>query len=167
MKYHLRSASHYALLLVFMICGFVSAGQSLARQSINSSGASSKSNSVFIRQTVGQPYLAKRMQTGGLVLRQGFQQPSIFKLKEEERHNLDLTVFPNPATEILNFKSQEVLEKVSIRVVNLQGQIMWDKSFDQFDQHEIPCKNWPNGMYIVTLRDQQKVHYTSKLLINN
>jgi hypothetical protein len=60
----------------------------------------------------------------------------------------DLTVFPNPASDVVNFKFDKVInEKAVIRVYSGLGQLIGETAIDYSDMAQMRVSDWHSGMY--------------------
>ena len=67
--------------------------------------------------------------------------------------NFDFKIFPNPASEYLNVRSEEVIQRIEI--LNLEGKLIL-QSNDVNGQ--IPIRQLPDGGYILKVIDQKNFH---------
>jgi len=87
-------------------CSSFGWSQKIVRSSISTMGFRSKTNNVLVQSTVGQSSLTTTEKSGeGLVLRQGFQQPTII---ESEQNDLNVVVYPNPSNGDFTNESKEI-----------------------------------------------------------
>ena len=68
----------------------------------------------------------------------------------------NLSVFPNPASDILNvnIKGLSTRDKITITVVNILGQVQWSETLSGTQNDlavKIPVHKWKEGMYLMTL----------------
>ncbi|MGB9746273.1 MAG: T9SS type A sorting domain-containing protein [Bacteroidales bacterium] len=68
----------------------------------------------------------------------------------------NLSVFPNPASDILNvnIKGLSTRDKITITVVNILGQVQWSETLSGIQNDlalKIPVHQWKEGMYLMTL----------------
>ena len=92
--------------------------QSIKRQVISSYGSSGMSDHVFIGQTAGQSFNTT-MSINGVTVSQGFQQPVTIALEEIEDQvytDLNVLVYPNPATRSITISSKEEIPSSFIQV---------------------------------------------------
>lgn len=137
--------------------------QSLQRQGIGSAGNYMFSDGALIQQTVGQPYSTQTSYEDNITYRPGFQQP-IFKVNLI-RSNISMDVFPNPATNWVTLKSSKTLLNARIQVFDIAGKLLVDQHIDEFKSYTLNCQEWGNGIYVITLADDAKNSYSSKLII--
>lgn len=78
------------------------------------------------------------------------------EVKSIHKENIELAVslYPNPATELINVQYQNLsLKAGTIKIFNLNGQIFFNRRFDEnddFDQ-EIQVESWPKGEYFLEI----------------
>jgi len=155
---------------ILLVCmPFYNQAQSIKRQCISSYGAIVNANSFTIEQTVGQPYNTTACYENKTSVLQGFQQPNVFKVEDinnENEKNLNLNVYPNPANYSITIQSEELIENSIIRITDLNGKLILFEQPALFMKHNIDCKSWENGIYIITISDTNKNESSLKLIIN-
>lgn len=82
---------------------------------------------------------------------------------EETQENGSFRMWPNPATETLAVDLSDFEKSVAISVVNNLGQVVYSEQISAQNQLTLPVSNWSDGIYSVTVRDEQKVA-TQRLL---
>lgn len=137
--------------------------QTLQRQSIGSAGSYIYTEGTLVQQTIGQPYSTATKYDDNITYRPGFQQP-VFKINLIHT-NINLDVFPNPATNWVILKTSKTLTNVKIQVVDITGKLIINQDVEEFKSHTINCEQWPNGTYVISLSDGGKNSYSSKLII--
>ena len=97
--------------------------QSLQRQTIASIGAYTLDNGTLIRQTIGQSYGTTSDYSNDIRFNPGFQQP-LFRVETiHSTININISVFPNPASEYINLSyTLDAKSVVSMKLINLNGQ---------------------------------------------
>jgi hypothetical protein len=70
-----------------------------------------------------------------------------------------ISVFPNPASELLNIDLVNVRSEVTVQIANLAGQIVKRQTITQTDLFEINVSDLASGLYIV------KVDYDSNVFV--
>jgi len=61
----------------------------------------------------------------------------------------DITVYPNPAADIINVVVPELIENETMHIFNAQGQIMITESNFNSSQVRLDVSEWTSGMYII------------------
>jgi hypothetical protein len=80
----------------------------------------------------------------------------------------DVTVFPNPASEVVTFRfDKAVEEKVEIRVYSGLGQLVGQVSVDNAEQVEINVADWHSGMYFYGVYVEGVLVKQGQILIEN
>lgn len=142
--------------------------QTIKRQCISSYGSSSFTEKTIVKQTVGQPYSTTAISVNSIYVLPGFQQPNLFIIKKQitdDLNNLDIRVFPNPATYSATIYSKEIIEESSIRVIDMYGKTILSDNVKQLQSYTINCNTWKNGIYFITVDDSNKRQTTLKLII--
>jgi hypothetical protein len=77
-----------------------------------------------------------------------------------------LTVYPNPANEIIYVKIQDTkFSNASIRVMNLLGETLMNVTSGKNDLNMIPVSGLANGAYFVQYKDPEGLTTTKKIYI--
>jgi hypothetical protein len=143
--------------------------QSIKRQTISSYGSSAViSENVTISQTAGQSYNTIANHSNGTVA-QGFQQPvsfSVEELKSNVETNLNITVYPNPASQSITLDSKDPIAQSMIQVTDINGRIFKTEKVSNLKQHTINCTTWVNGIYLITIRDASNNSKSIRLIIS-
>ncbi len=141
--------------------------QSLKRQCIASSSSLIAGSGISVQQTIGQPFATLPSYTSAFGYRPGFQQPAAFSMgKVNLLKALNLSIFPNPATNAVFVKSASVLENADIMVADLAGRVILNSKITNTDVFIIQCDSWGNGVYIVTVQNKGYTCFVSKLIIS-
>ena len=159
----------YGTLILFIWIPYENYAQTVIRQCISSYGYASSSANVMINQTAGQCYSTASSSNGGNTVLQGFQQPVNFSIEDSSNellNQLDLTIYPNPAIYNVNIISQEIIEKLYIDITDMTGKIIQSEQISDFQTHRINCESWSNGIYFISIRDNNLKSKTIKLIIS-
>lgn len=156
------------ILLPFALLVFqISEAQSLKRQTTSSLSSTGKIGDIVVHQTIGQPYFTRGHNGNNTIVRPGFEQPLNYKLNiKSSSSNLDLSVYPNPATSSITIKSTNQISNTLIHITDLNGRLIAEEEVSAFQTHVINCENWNNGSYIIRVIDDQKNNYSSMIVIN-
>jgi len=156
-------------LIVWVGIPFKNQAQSVKRQCVSSYGAITATGNVALMQTVGQPYNTTVYSGNSTAITQGFQQPLSFKVETVNSgpmKNLALTVFPNPAAYSVTIESDVLIENSTIEVTDLTGKIILSEQVTQFQTYDISCGQWENGIYLITVSDNNQKISSIKVTIN-
>lgn len=168
MKNHLNPSLFFKIsgVIIFYFCTFNCDAQSIRRQSIASAGSSSLIDGISIQQTIGQSYFTSAYYDNESGLRPGFQQFSFLRVTPLNSFaNLNLKVYPNPATNYIIIESEDVINNVSVQVNDLSGKRVINEKMAQLKTITIDCTTWSNGCYFIALYDENNNRYSSKLII--
>jgi hypothetical protein len=156
------------MVMVFILPG-TAWTQSIKRQSISSYGSSGLTENILVGQTAGQSFHTS-VGSIGVTVAQGFQQPVLFAVKEISNpfeNNLNIVVFPNPASRSVTLASEEETGPSVITVSDVNGRFILSEKVPNLSSHTIHCSSWANGMYLITIHDSKQNSKTLKLIISN
>lgn len=85
-------------------------------------------------------------------------------IKELESNNLtdNILVYPNPATDVINFQLKDSKDNFTIEIYSALGQMVYTGKVDQ-NNNSVDVSQFSNGMYIINISDKTK-HYTGKFI---
>lgn len=93
--------------------------------------------------------------------------PGCQLLNDTENQTFDdinqLTVFPNPTSDLITFRFEKPLNNGSIRIFNSLGQALKMQEVIN-NQEQINCSNWQNGMYFYGIYDNNRLVKTGQFL---
>ena len=139
-----------------------------AQETFSSSGYNSNGNSGLISYSVGQVAIDFSTGNNGSLI-QGVQQPyEIFSILGNEilYINLNLIVYPNPATDKLvlsieNFKGK----KFYYQLFNMQGKsLLYDKCID--NKTHINLNEFPSNTYLLSIVENNTIIKTFRIIKN-
>lgn len=153
-----------AILLFIIIC----APKLIAQTAIVASGGNATGSGGSSSYSVGQVVYTNAIGSNGSN-NQGVQQPvEIFTLGNDDFPAITLTmsVFPNPTTagvnlSIVNYNS----ENISYQLFDFNGRIVKSDKINQ-KETEISLDNLSNGIYLLTVSDNNKPLKTFKIVKN-
>ncbi len=104
--------------------------QTVQNQVIASGGGNSVSGNIDMEFTIGEPVI-ETFETPGLVLTQGFHQPSlVLTLIEEPDMLTDINIFPNPVRDELTIDiPADYNSKILYRLFDLNGKLLQSGEF--------------------------------------
>ena len=153
-------------ILFLTTCYFLNA-QSVARQSIGTLGKTHHGNSITVQQSVGQVYNTKTFYGNEVGTRPGFIQPQkliIEPIRSSMASPIELTIFPNPASETVVFNSEEHLQNLVLTVQNTLGAVIKTEHIASLEGYTLDCSQWPSETYFIRLTDESNQTYYSKLI---
>lgn len=132
--------------------------QSIAPQSVNSSGAAFVQGVGSLTYTVGEIIVLTDPDSEGNTLGSGFTAgttSTVLALSEPESDVLDVQVFPNPTTDLLHVKIRSsALDKVNLSIHNLMGEEVFRGKYAAISNTiGINTKPYAAGTYILTIHD--------------
>ncbi len=81
-----------------------------------------------------------------------------------EKQDLSLKVFPNPATDLLNFQLEESIQNAQIRIYSTLGQLMETQNINS-EQTQFNVSDWQNGMYFYGIFVEGEMVKSGQVLI--
>lgn len=160
----------YLLIPVIFLIGFSDVFcQGIKRQNIGSYGSGGSAGSIFVNQTVGQPFFTMAFSSSQLAITPGFQQPVKYTVKKSESLPSipDLDVFPNPASDNFRISALEPLDDAYIIVTDVNGRRIVEKKIPELSNYEMNCSRWENGLYFIAVSSGKKeINYVSKIVIS-
>ncbi len=166
---HLKAKwSWFVIFIVLLPLSYDGFAQSIRRQCISSYGSSVVTENVLIGQTAGQSFNTE-VSTNGVTIAQGFQQSVTFSLKEIVQpafKNLEVLVYPNPASRSITITSEQEIEQSFIRVTDISGKQVLTEKVPNLVSYTIDCASWVNGVYLITIYDSRQNLKTLRLIIS-
>jgi hypothetical protein len=81
---------------------------------------------------------------------------------------LQMTVFPNPASDVVNFRfDKPINEKVVIRVYSSLGQLVGETNMNNSTEAEMNVSDWNSGMYFYGVYVEGRLVKQGQILIRN
>lgn len=146
------------ILILIMTFFVLSVGaQQIKQEVIASAGGYNKSsdNSVSISWTLGETIIPTfTSQDGSLILTHGFQQKLIITTVDENLEELvRVTIFPNPANEMINIQFEKVVDKeILLYLLDAQGKLVKTGQIEpDVREKTINLQDLPAGIYYLRL----------------
>ena len=121
------------LLLAATVMCMLSHAQSLAPQSVNSGATNMSQSNGSLSFTVGEVVLLTQTDAAGNSLSSGFTSGatlSTVAVQEADARVLDVRVYPNPTSELVNIQlNHTTLEQVRVVVTDLQGKEVYSGTY--------------------------------------
>ena len=147
------------LLCFFLFITFTSFAQmqsvTVQRETIGSSGLSSKASGFRLQSTVGQASIVSN-ETGNsnFHLSQGFQKAL---LRKKSLINWEIIAFPNPNNGSFSFSTTlPSEEKISFEILDIQGKLIYSSEGNGGETISINLNKTADGLYFLKV----KTHYT-------
>ena len=161
-----------ALLGAAMLMGTMSYAQSIAPQSVNSVGTKMTQANGSLSFTVGELVVITRTDSQGNTLGGGFTAGAMLttmNIKETDATVLDVKVYPNPTTELVNIQiNHSTIDQVVVTITDLQGkEIYYGKYACISNVIGINTASYPTGTYVLSLKNlNNQVLGTYKIIKN-
>jgi hypothetical protein len=142
-----------SILVLITIFFALSASSQYKQDVIASAGGYNTASGISISWTLGETIIPT-YSNGGLILTHGFQQQLIITTIEENLETMvTVTVYPNPASDIVNIKFEEALdEEVNLALINSQGKSVKTVVLEATTiEKQINLQDLPSGMYYIKL----------------
>jgi|TARA_R110000737_G_scaffold352737_3_gene400041 hypothetical protein len=152
-------------LIGFLISGSFCFSQTIIRSSINCVGNSANTEHITVQQTVGQSYQTGAYYSNEIESRPGFIQPSQLWVELiQNTFKVKMTVYPNPAVTTVDFKLNENLENIVLRVIDANGRMIYIEKIESLREYTLNCAPWTAGNYFIYITDKSGNIYQSKLI---
>ncbi len=120
---------------------------------IASAGGYNSATGVSLSWTLGET-IVPTFSSSNLILTHGFQQQLIITSVQENLESLvKITIYPNPAVDVINLLLDEALEgEVEISVIDYMGRIVRTDFMEAFMiEKQINMQDLPGGIYFMRL----------------
>lgn len=80
---------------------------------------------------------------------------------------LNNALYPNPATNELTLRYNTTNHKVAsiqVQISNVLGQVIWQQNYPAKGLHKIDVQNWASGLYFYTIREENNITLSGKLI---
>ncbi len=151
-----NKSKHWALLGAAMLFGTLSYAQSIAPQSVNSCGTKMTQANGSLSFTVGELVVLSQTDSQGNTLGGGFTAGATLatvSIHEADAAVLDVKVFPNPTTELVNIQiNYSSIDQVVVAITDLQGKEVYSGKYAGLSNViGINTASYATGMYVLTL----------------
>ena len=141
-----------------------------AQEAILATGGEASGSGGSVSYSVGQVTYTTNTGTNGYSAAEGVQQPFeisvVFGLEETNSINLDLSVYPNPATDVLNLKVDDYNnEKLSYQLYDIKGKLLEGKELT-VSETQIQTNTLVPSTYFLKVIQESKVIKTFKIIKN-
>ena len=68
-----------------------------------------------------------------------------------------VVVSPNPVKDVINIKSEEMIGRLNVQVINLLGSVVIEKEFSHVSNLRLPVNSIANGIYFLRLHSGKRV----------
>jgi hypothetical protein len=154
--------SGFYFIVFFILCLF---SKTKAQEIVASSGSHFANSEKQISWTLGEPVVTT-LSNESLQLTQGFHQSKLIvtALDETSKLKFDITAFPNPASDYLNVKIENVAQqKFHYVLYSMDGRIVSRKQIES-SISEIPMYNYVAATYLLKIFDDDNALKTFKII---
>lgn len=140
-------------ILVFLTAMFALSLSAQKQEVIASAGGYNSAGGISISWTLGETIIPT-FSAGGLILTHGFQQQLIVTTIEENLLELvNVTVYPNPASDVLNIKFEVPLDgAVDLYLLTQQGSLVLTDFIEATTvEKQVNMQQFPAGVYFIRL----------------
>lgn len=141
-----------------MLMVTLSYAQSIAPQSVNSSGSKMSQTYGSLSFTIGDLVVFSQTDSQGNTLGGGFTAGATLttvSIQEADAAVLDVKVYPNPTTELINIQiNHSALDQVVVTLTDLQGKEMYKGKYAGISNViGINIASYAKGNYMLTLKN--------------
>lgn len=143
----------YILVLITGLFGLSAVAQTVKQDVIASAGGFNTNGNLSISWTLGETIIPT-FQNGNLILTHGFQQQILITAIEENLETpVKVTIYPNPASQMINISFDEALDsEVSFQLINSQGKIVKTNVIEATTiEKQVDLQDIPKGVYYLKL----------------
>ena len=146
---------------VILFAGYVF-GQSVSPELISNSGEYFDNGTVSLSWSIGE-CMTETYTSGNNQLTQGFQQNfEIITLVENLTDNMQINVYPNPATDKINIEFSEINENTIIQLFDISGKELLLKSLINTTE-QLDLSNFSNSTLILKITENEKLLKSIKI----
>jgi hypothetical protein len=112
-------------ILLFFACISLAKAQSISPQVIASAGTHSTGSNIQLSWTLGEPVITT-VSNGNNIITQGFHQTllTVTAVDENNISDINITVFPNPTSEILNISLANNQKDLQLELFDINGKLL-------------------------------------------
>ena len=154
------------IVIIYFMFTLFTFSQEIQREVISSQGESVELDSgIYVTQTIGQHSIAS-YSTDNLTVQQGYQQSfwnSLINTNEE--FNMDITFYPNPTIDYVNFNFSNLESSdLNVLVFDYAGRVLITTKIDiENYKTKLDLSSLPSGSYLIYL-NTNKFNYHTKII---
>lgn len=127
--------------------------QTLSPEVISPAGSSFTDGTNSLSWTLGEPVTSTV--TNSNVLTQGFQQDNIVITSMDEAEiSGEISIFPNPAVEIINVQFNKPQDKTTIELYTIDGKLVLNRMLYSETLSSIDMSGYATGTYILKIKNK-------------
>ena len=151
---------------IFFMFTLFTFSQEIQREVISSQGESVELDSgIYVTQTIGQHSVAS-YSIDNLTIQQGYQQSFWNSLiNSNEEFNVDITFYPNPTIDYVNFNFSNLESSdLNVLVFDYAGRVLITTKIDiENYKTKLDLSSLPSGSYLIYL-NTNKFNYHTKII---
>jgi hypothetical protein len=153
-----RKSITKVLLGIVLLMGTTTYAQSIAPQSVNSGGTTMSQSNGSLSFTVGELTVQSQTDNQGNTLGSGFTAGASLTTMSVQETNaavLDVKVYPNPTTELVNIQiNHSKIDQVVVTVTDLEGKEVYNGKYAGIaNVIGINTSSYATGSYLLTLKN--------------
>ena len=154
------------IVIIYFMFTLFTFSQEIQREVISSQGESVELDSgVYVTQTIGQHSVAS-YSIDNLTIQQGYQQSFWNSLiNSNEEFNVDITFYPNPTIDYVNFNFSNLESSdLNVLVFDYAGRVLITTKIDiENYKTKLDLSSLPSGSYLIYL-NTNKFNYHTKII---
>lgn len=155
------------LLAIGMLIGIhlAAKAQIIQRQYIGTLGGSFQNGSLFVQQSIGQPFQTSGFYKKEFENRPGFIQAQLISIEPQKNtFKKKVIVYPNPSVEQVDFMFEEGMINLHLQVFGQDGTCVMQRPIEDLSDYTMDCTTWSSGVYVIYLTDEEGNIYYAKLI---
>lgn len=154
------------IVIIYFMFTLFTFSQEIQREVISSQGQSVELDSgIYVTQTIGQHSVAS-YSIDNLTIQQGYQQSFWNSLiNSNEEFNVDITFYPNPTIDYVNFNFSNLESSdLNVLVFDYAGRVLITTKIDiENYKTKLDLSSLPSGSYLIYL-NTNKFNYHTKII---
>ena len=154
------------IVIIYFMFTLFTFSQEIQREVISSQGESVELDSgIYVTQTIGQHSVAS-YSIDNLTIQQGYQQSFWNSLiNSNEEFNVDITFYPNPTIDYVNFNFSNLESSdLNVLVFDYAGRVLITTKIDiENYKTKLDLSSLPSGSYLIYL-NTNKFNYHTKII---
>ena len=154
------------IVIIYFMFTLFTFSQEIQREVISSQGESVELDSgIYVTQTIGQHSVAS-YSIDNLTVQQGYQQSFWNSLiNSNEEFNVDITFYPNPTIDYVNFNFSNLESSdLNVLVFDYAGRVLITTKIDiENYKTKLDLSSLPSGSYLIYL-NTNKFNYHTKII---
>lgn len=144
------------IILTLIVCTVaqLNFAQVLTPQVLSTAGTSFINGSNVLDCTLGEPVTAT-LNNGTNMMSQGFHQNDMLITAIDEVQNNDITLFPNPTSDVVQIQFAKANETNVIELYTVEGKLISSQSVNSSIVSQVDMSNYSNGTYFLKIKNKE------------